>query len=128
MKNQLKNGFVYLGIAIFSLSACTSNSGTSESTDAVVETDNSEEQSSPALYNVEIKEMKFIPDEITVHKGDTILFTNNDFVPHDVTEEKNKEWTSGELKPGDSWKKVVEKSDDYYCSIHVVMKGKIIVK
>ena len=80
------------------------------------------------LYNIEIKEMKFQPAEVTLQKGDTVVWTNRDIVTHDVTEEKSKVWTSGPLAPGKSWSLVVTKSADYYCSIHVVIKEKLIVK
>lgn len=79
-------------------------------------------------YQVDIKQMQFQPAELTLQKGDTVVWTNHDIVTHDVTEEKNKLWTSGPLDPGQSWSKVVTESADYFCSIHVVMKGKLIVK
>jgi len=81
----------------------------------------------PNHHNVEIKNMKFQPNVLFAHAGDTIIFTNDGIVPHDVTE-INKAWTSSELPVGKSWHFVVTKSTDYYCSIHQVMKGKIIVK
>lgn len=86
-----------------------------------------EKSYTPQLYTVEIKDMKFQPEEITVHKGDTIIWLNEDIVAHDVTEE-NKAWASPALASGTSWEKVIDKSESYYCSIHLVMKGKIIVE
>lgn len=80
------------------------------------------------FHTVEIAQMKFIPEDLIVNKGDTILWINNDMVAHDVTEETNKEWTSGAIPVGATWTTVATKSADYYCSIHVVMKGKITVK
>lgn len=80
------------------------------------------------VYNVEIKQMQFQPASLTVQKGDTVIWTNRDIVTHDVTEEKYKRWTSGPLAPGQSWSLVVTKSADYYCSIHLVMKGRLIVQ
>jgi plastocyanin len=53
---------------------------------------------------------------------------NGDIVNHDVTEEKDKVWNSGPLAPGESWSLVVTENTDYYCSIHLVMKGKLIVQ
>lgn len=79
-------------------------------------------------YNVDIKQMQFQPAELTVQKGDTVTWTNHDIVAHDVTEGKNKLWTSGPLAPGESWSLIAEESVDYYCSIHVVMKGKLVVQ
>ena len=82
----------------------------------------------PKAYTVEIKEMRFDPAELTVRRGDTVIFVNHDLVSHDVTEEVNKAWSSSPLPVGKSWSLVVTKSSDYYCSIHVVMKGKLVVQ
>jgi len=80
------------------------------------------------VYNVEIKQMQFQPASLRLQKGDTIVWINHDIVAHDVTEETGKLWTSGPLAPGTSWSLVVTQSADYYCSIHVVMKGKLLVE
>jgi len=77
---------------------------------------------------VEIKGMKFIPSELTIQKGDTVIWINHDIFPHDVTELKNKTWSSSTLLKGKSWSKIITKNVDYYCSLHIVMKGKLIVK
>jgi len=86
------------------------------------------QKKTPKVYTVEIKQMKFQPADLTVQKGDTVVWINHDMVPHDVTEEKSKTWTSGPLPPGKRWSLPITKSADYYCSIHVVMKGKILVQ
>ena len=80
------------------------------------------------VYTVEIKDMKFIPDSITVKKGDEVVFVNRDMVTHCVTEEKTKAWTSSAIPTGESYLLVANESSQYYCAIHTVMKGKIIVK
>ncbi|MBS1748842.1 MAG: cupredoxin domain-containing protein [Bacteroidetes bacterium] len=77
---------------------------------------------------VEIKQMAFFPATITVNKGDTIVFINHDLVDHDVTEENKKLWTSSPLHPGQAWSKVFTEPANYFCSLHVVMKGKIVVQ
>ena len=82
----------------------------------------------PKVYTVEIKQMKFQPAELIVQKGDTVVWINNDIVAHDVTEESSKAWTSSLMPVGQSWSLVVTQSADYYCSIHVVMKGKLVVQ
>ncbi|MDN5204136.1 plastocyanin/azurin family copper-binding protein [Fulvivirgaceae bacterium BMA10] len=92
-------------------------------------TENKKEERKPApkVHTVEIKQMKFVPAELHVNKGDTVLFINNDLVAHDVTEEPNGSWTSSALQASESWALQVTQSADYYCSLHIVMKGKIIV-
>ena len=86
------------------------------------------EKTIPKVHTVEIKQMKFQPAELVVQKGDTVVWINNDIVAHDVTEETNKAWTSSLMPVGQSWSLVVTKNADYYCSIHVVMKGKLVVQ
>jgi plastocyanin len=77
---------------------------------------------------VEIKEMKFQPAVLTVPAGGTIVFINKDMVTHDITEEATRAWSSNLLPPGKSWTMIADKSANYFCSIHAVMKGKIVVK
>jgi plastocyanin len=114
------------------LSSCT-NAPEEASIKAQEQTSTKEEpvevkQAAPTEQFVSIMGMKFIPEEIQVHKGDIIIFTNSDIVDHDVTEEKTKAWTSSVIRSGKSWRMVATESCDYFCSIHVVMKGKIIVE
>lgn len=90
-------------------------------------TSTSEKKTNKA-YTIEINQMQFQPASLTIQKGDTVVWINHDIVAHDVTEEKAKLWTSGPLAPGESWNQIVTKSADYYCSIHMVMKGQLVVQ
>ena len=76
---------------------------------------------------VEISKMQFNPQELTILAGDTVIWVNNDLTNHCITE-INKAWTSSSLEPTKSYKKVITKNTDYFCAIHMVMKGKIIVQ
>ena len=107
----LKN-CIYQLLLIFLLNSCASET----------------KKHTPERYTVEIKQMKFQPAELIIQKGDTVVWINNDIVAHDVTEESNKAWTSSLMPVGRSWSLVVNQNADYYCSIHVVMKGKLIVQ
>ena len=80
------------------------------------------------FHTVLIKQMKFDPDKLNLHKGDTVLWINKDITDHDVTEETKRRWTSSTLATGKSWMKVISEDADYFCSIHVVMKGKLVVE
>ena len=86
------------------------------------------EQSAPIVHTVIIKEMKFQPGEITVQKGDIVVWINKDIVTHNVTEEKGNGWKSSPIPNGKSWKMTVKATSSYFCSLHPVMKGKIRVK
>jgi plastocyanin len=81
----------------------------------------------PRSYTIQIKQMQFQPAELTVHEGDTVVFVNYDMVAHDVTEETHKAWASGPMQTGATWKMVATDDANYYCSIHAVMKGKILL-
>lgn len=88
---------------------------------------NKQSNYTPQTHIVEIKDMQFQPANLQVHKGDTVIWINKDIVAHDVTEQ-NKAWASPALANEASWKKAITKSDSYYCSIHVIMKGKLTVE
>ncbi len=82
----------------------------------------------PVTDTVKINVMKFTPQEITVNKGDTVLWINEGIVSHNITEFPDSSWGSGILDPGKQFRKVFDSSSDYYCSLHPIMKGKVIVK
>ncbi len=86
------------------------------------------QQHESRTHIVEIKQMKFEPAEIRVHKGDRILWINKDITNHDVTELSKKAWNSSPLSTGQSWSMTVTQSEDYFCNLHQVMKGKIIME
>jgi plastocyanin len=106
------------------LSRCTNTPEDTDTKEQPVEV----KQAVPAKHYVSIMGMKFKPEIIKVHKGDTIVFSNMDIVDHDVTEEKTKAWTSSVIPAGSKWTMVAMESSDYFCSIHMVMKGKIVVE
>ena len=87
-----------------------------------------EQNLSPKTYHVEIRQMSFSPAAITVSKGDTVMFINNDLVDHNITEEDKQTWSSSTLHPGQLWSKEITENANYYCSLHAVMKGKITVR
>jgi plastocyanin len=75
-----------------------------------------------------IRQMKFTPADLSVNEGDTVVWINSDIVDHNITEEGSKEWSSGNLAAGKTWKMVAVKNADYFCSIHPVMKGRLSVR
>jgi plastocyanin len=82
----------------------------------------------PEIHTIEIENMQFQPAIVTVRIGDTIVWINKDIVAHCVTGLESNAWTSSKIPKGSSWKMVVSNSTDYYCAIHQVMKGKIVVE
>lgn len=112
---------IVLALGLFA--AC----GTPENTTAPVPAP-APETRVPTSAAVSIAQMNFHPDTLMVHRGDTVIFTNNDVVDHNVTELPDSSWASPNLQPGDSWKWVADSTAYYFCSIHVVMRGRVIVE
>ena len=124
---------VYLLFSIALMTSCSNHSkknGTGNETKSnipKVETSVTD-PGAPHVYTISISGMKFYPEKVVVHKGDTVKWINHDIVAHCVTELPDKVWTSSEIPAEGSWKMAVTQSSDYYCSIHPVMKGKIMMK
>jgi plastocyanin len=73
--------------------------------------------------------MRFFPDTLVVSAGDTIVWVNEDIVAHTATAEA-KEFDSGEIKAGTSWKYRANKPGQYSykCIFHPTMKASITVE
>ncbi|RYE41098.1 MAG: hypothetical protein EOP48_24180 [Sphingobacteriales bacterium] len=79
----------------------------------------------PKTHVVTIQQMNFSPAELSVNSGDSVTWINQDIFDHNVTAEGGDAWSSGTIARGASFTKVVEKSSDYLCTLHPVMKGKL---
>jgi plastocyanin len=77
---------------------------------------------------VSIADMSFSPSTITVKKGTTVTWTNNDSVTHNVTAGNNG-FTSGNLVPGKQFNFTFDKAGtfSYTCTLHPSMKGTVTV-
>src|SRR5258707_3190672 len=80
-------------------------------------------------HSVRIEGMKFVPERLEVAAGDTVRWTNADFVPHSVTASKASV-ESGDLAQGKSWRFVARKKGEmhYICRLHPVMNGLLVIK
>jgi len=84
----------------------------------------------PRTYNIEIKDFAFSPASLTINKGDTVIWTNKDSVPHPVTSDSGNELNSGTLSQGQTYSHTFSAAETffYHCSVHPMMKAKIIVQ
>lgn len=71
--------------------------------------------------------LAFTPATIEASVGDTIVWRNDDLVPHTVDAIDNK-WTSGLLEPQQEYRYVVTTPgrQEIKCLFHPVMKGEIV--
>ena len=80
---------------------------------------------------VSIENMSFSNETITIKSGDTIVWTQNDATPHTVSRSGGPEmFDSGLLRQGQNFSYTFTRAGDYLykCSIHPIMRGKIIVE
>ena len=78
---------------------------------------------------VAIDNFSFTPKEITIAKGTVVTWTNHDDVPHTVVSTEQK-FRSKALDTDDQFSFTFAEPGTYvyFCSVHPVMMGKIIVK
>lgn len=81
-------------------------------------------------YRVEIHEFAFSPKELTVPAGARIVWTNHDEEPHTVVSAAGAFKPSQALDTDDSFSTVLDKPGTYayFCGIHPMMVGKIVVR
>ena len=84
----------------------------------------------PQTSTVDIKDLAFSPDTLTISVGDTVTWTNSDSVKHLVASSGIGGIASSTLNPGASYSKTFTKAGTYayHCEIHPSMKGTIIVQ
>lgn len=87
---------------------------------------------SPRIHTVTIKGMDFVPATLEVSVGDTIVWVNEDLVPHTATAivDGTALFDSGVFPANASWKYVAVKPGTipYVCLLHPTMKGTLIVR
>lgn len=77
--------------------------------------------------SVSIKNNAFDPQNLTISKGLTVTWTNNDTQDHSV---KSETFNSNTLTPGSTYQHTFDATGtyDYTCGIHPSMRGQIIVQ
>ena len=84
-------------------------------------------RAAPVTHRVEMKGFAFEPRDLTVAAGDSVVWTNRDFVPHTVTDDAGR-WDSGSVAPDSSWRTVVKAGGGYHCTLHPSMKGGLSIR
>jgi plastocyanin len=78
--------------------------------------------------DISIHNFMFTPDTITVPAGTTVGWQNDDTSPHTVTS-MDGTFHSSALDTGDKFSVTFDKAGtfDYFCRLHPVMKGRVVV-
>jgi plastocyanin len=83
----------------------------------------------PAANTVEMKNIAFNPNKLTVPVGTKVTFTNQDSVTHTVTSDTGL-FDSGNISHGNQFEFTFKEKGtyNYHCSIHPGMTGTIVVE
>jgi plastocyanin len=92
-------------------------------------TNNTTNTQSTTPGTVTVQNFSFNPTTITVNKGDTVTWQNNDSVTHHVVADDGS-FDLGDMPGGSTSKHTFDKAGtyNYHCAIHTEMKGTVIVK
>jgi plastocyanin len=79
----------------------------------------------PAVHTVTIEAMRFTPEQITVRRGDTVVWVNKDMFPHSATAAGT--FDSQVIAIGQSWSRQFTAAGEfpYLCSLHPPMTGTV---
>jgi len=120
---------IILAAAIVAAVVHKSNPSTSSSNNTQSSSSSSNE---PASGTINIRNMMFTPSQITVAKGGTVTWTNNDTISHEVVDDLSNVGgpNSGSISPGGAYSFTFNKtgSFQYHDPTHTSMRGTIVVK
>ena len=82
----------------------------------------------PATHTVVIDGTAFQPRSLTVARGDTVVWVNQDPFPHTVTAAGT--FDSRDIAAGKSWRYTARSPGEfhYICTLHPTMRGTLVVK
>ncbi|HEV3376533.1 MAG TPA: plastocyanin/azurin family copper-binding protein [Thermoleophilaceae bacterium] len=79
---------------------------------------------------VSMEGIAFNPAEVSVGVGDTVTWTNNESVAHDVTADSFSSGEPGGMMSGDTFEHTFEEAGtfEYVCTVHPGMEGTVTVE
>jgi plastocyanin len=82
-----------------------------------------------ATHTIVMEGVAFVPQTVTVKRGDTVVWVNKDMFSHTATAQ-DRSFDSRDIAVGKSWKYVPAGTGTfpYICTLHPTMKGTLIVK
>ena len=79
--------------------------------------------------SVTIKNLNYLKPKLEITAGTTVVWTNNDAVPHTVTA-TDRSFDSGLIQPGKTYRRTFTRPGtyNYFCTPHPFMKATVVVK
>lgn len=83
----------------------------------------------PRPRPVSIAGFAFVPPELTVSVGDTVVWTNDDPLKHTASADAGA-WSSPELRQGERFRFATTRAGrfPYHCAAHPVMRATLVVR
>jgi len=120
-----------LGAIAFGLTRNSNKANSNQNSPQNSATQSSQSIQAPTSANaVTIQNFAFLPGDITIKKGTTVTWTNNDSTAHSVNETDNQKGPdSGDLNPGDKYSFTFDQTGTfkYRCNLHPEMLGTVTV-
>lgn len=87
-----------------------------------------QKKAAPKTVTILIKGFQFVPAKVEVASGDTVIWKNEDIVPHTATLKRT--FDSKEIAVGKSWTYLAKDPGtySYICTYHPTMAAQLIVK
>ncbi|MEZ4363973.1 MAG: plastocyanin/azurin family copper-binding protein [Kofleriaceae bacterium] len=83
----------------------------------------------PRTHHVEIRQMRFVPAQLDVAVGDTVVWTNHDVMPHTATTapSSSERFDSRSIEGRGTWSFTVATAGEhpYVCTFHPTMQGRL---
>lgn len=83
----------------------------------------------PETVNIDIKDFAFSPASVTIHSGDSVIWTNMDSTEHQIVADSG-QFSGPVIAPGGTYTftAIGAGSLTYHCGIHTSMTGTIIIQ
>ena len=91
---------------------------------------NTTTDTSAKTYDIEIKGFEYMAQNLTIHAGDKVIWTNKDSAGHTVTSDSGGELVSQRLYKNGVFEHTfnTEGTYDYHCTVHPMMEGTVVVQ
>lgn len=83
----------------------------------------------PSAHTVTIHGLRFVPESLTVATGDTVVWDNQDIVPHSATEQSHV-FDTDTIAPHAQGRAVLARAGrfEYQCIVHPDMHGVLVAR
>lgn len=111
-------------IVSLALAGCTTDAPDG---DALPPNENADDSDAMGPVQKEVTITGFVLPDVTVHVGDTIVWTNNAAPAHTATSDDGTTFDSGRMDQGESWSWTATEAGTfpYHCTFHSNMQGTV---